>query len=267
MSKKRFAICCGIQKSGTTTFFEYIRNHWQIAPSKVKELHFFDNEGINWANPDYSEYNNSFEENDFAQYHFEATPIYYFWPDAMIRLKKFAPDTKLILIFRDPFERAWSQYCMNYYRNDENLDFHSAITSGRKRLNDFDVKHNNYRLYTYIERGYYADKLKVIKEIFDDSQIFIANFEELKFEPQNLLNKVCNFLDIENVRIKDNVILNQRQNITYPSIPTYSDFEIVYNELNGQMREFSEISKLDISNWMTYSGNYGYTKQNLHKNG
>lgn len=266
MLNKQMVICCGVQKSGTTTFFEYLRKHPQIAPSKYKELHFFDNEDINWANPNYDIYRNSFEENRVSKYAFEATPIYYYWPDSIERIKKFAPDARIILIFRDPFERAWSQYCMNYYRGDENLDFRAAISVGRDRLKGLDIKHHDYRIYSYVERGYYADKLKIIQKYFAHNQILIASFEELKNNPQKLIDRVCDFLEIEKFKIQNKIALNARATIIYPSMPEYSDFEIVYNELNEQMHEFQKMTKLDISSWMTYSGNYGYTQQNLHKN-
>ena len=43
----------GVQKSGTTGLFGYLRQHRQLATPSVKEMHFFDDETQNWTEPDY----------------------------------------------------------------------------------------------------------------------------------------------------------------------------------------------------------------------
>ena len=45
----------GVQKGGTTALFDYLGDYPDVALSTVKEVHFFDDDSRDWANPDYGD--------------------------------------------------------------------------------------------------------------------------------------------------------------------------------------------------------------------
>ncbi len=66
----------------------------------------------------------------------EATPIYAYWPNALARIAAYNPAMKLILMLRDPVERAWSHWRMEQSRGVETHHFSWCIREGRQRLFD-----------------------------------------------------------------------------------------------------------------------------------
>ncbi len=150
------AVLGGVQKAGTTTLFRYLQAHPQLAAPSRKETHFFDDETIDWANPDYGRLGSFFPESLGARRAFDATPIYLFWPPSLARIRAHNPDAKLMFMFRDPIERAWSQWNMETRRGADDLPFASAVREGRKRLKDNHQLGNAWRVYSYVERGFYA---------------------------------------------------------------------------------------------------------------
>src|SRR5664279_4751517 len=96
------AIVGGVQKGGTTSLFRYLEAHPQLQPPRQKELHFFDEESIDWKKPDYGLLHGAFDPGGSARKAFEATPIYLFWPPSLQRIRDYNSGMKLIFIFRDP---------------------------------------------------------------------------------------------------------------------------------------------------------------------
>lgn len=103
-------LIAGVQKGGTTALFRYLEALGPVAMAPVKETHFFDDEkSVDWAAPDYAAYHAQFPAFD-GRPRGEATPIYIYWPHSLARIARYNPAMKLILLFRDPVERAWSQW-------------------------------------------------------------------------------------------------------------------------------------------------------------
>ena len=131
MRKLDFLIA-GTQKGGTTALHNYLKQNPDVFLSEKKELHFFDNETIDWQNPPYEKYHDAFKTASSRQKIGEATPIYTFWPDALARISKYNKDIKLIICLRNPTERAYSHWRMETSRQEEDLPFNLAIRHGRK---------------------------------------------------------------------------------------------------------------------------------------
>ena len=126
-------IVMGAQKAGTTALFDHLSDDPALGLSKVKEVHFFDNDALDWATPDYGPYHDQFDWTG-EQIRGEATPIYVYWPGSLERIAAYRSDIKLILMLRDPVERAWSHWRMEAARGVEPLAFAQAIRRGRQRL-------------------------------------------------------------------------------------------------------------------------------------
>src|SRR5438128_3640412 len=111
-------VIAGVQKGGTTALYEYLAEMGDVGLSRQKETHFFDDETLDWARPDYARYHAMFDAPEGRPCG-EATPIYSYWPNALERIAAYNPAMKLILLLRDPVARAWSHWRMEYARGAE----------------------------------------------------------------------------------------------------------------------------------------------------
>jgi len=93
-------LLAGVQKAGTSSLFALLSEHSQIARPRAKELHFFDDETVDWRDPDYDEYERKIKWRSSSIIAGEATPRYVFWPGAMERIQVYNPSMKVILSFR-----------------------------------------------------------------------------------------------------------------------------------------------------------------------
>ncbi len=185
----------GVQKGGTTTLHAYLSYHEQTAAGSGKELHFFDNETLDWNSPEYALYHQKFVNQD-AKLYLDSTPIYTFWPPALKRIHQYNPDARLIILFRDPVARAYSHWNMEKSKNKESLEFSEAIRSGRDRLKKLPRLHDACRVFTYVERGFYGQQAARALRYFDKRQILFLLSEELFAYPEQTLRKVTDFLGI-----------------------------------------------------------------------
>ena len=187
-------IVVGAQKAGTTALFEHLSDHPGIGLSDVKEIHFFDDEAFDWQAGDYGSYHRHFDWHD-GRVRGEATPIYAYWPGAMERIKVYHPAIKLIMMLRDPVERAWSHWRMEFGRGVETHDFSWCIRQGRQRL--FEASPwGHHREFSYVERGFYGDQLEVVRQLFGPKQLWVIGAQDLQSEPSATLGRVTEFLGV-----------------------------------------------------------------------
>ncbi|OXE36294.1 MAG: sulfotransferase [Phenylobacterium zucineum] len=185
-------IIIGAQKAGTTALFDHLSDDPALSLSKVKEVHFFDNETLDWGSPDYNLYHSQFDWTG-APIRGEATPIYFYWPGALERIAVYRRDIKLILLLRDPVERAWSHWRMEHTRGAETLPFGQAIRRGRQRLFQAEPW-GHHRVFSYVERGFYAEQLERLFGIFGPEQLLILQSDDLSQDPDTVLTKINAFI-------------------------------------------------------------------------
>lgn len=191
-------IVAGVQKGGTTALYDYLAEMPDVAVSRLKETHFFDDESLDWARPDYARYHAQFDDPDGRPCG-EATPIYSYWPGALERIAAYNPAMRLILVLRDPVERAWSHWRMEYARGAEREAFAWCIRQGRMRL--FENRAPNapwgvHREFSYVERGFYAEQLERILALFPREQLLVLRAEALRADPAAALAGLRGFLGL-----------------------------------------------------------------------
>jgi hypothetical protein len=187
-------IICGVQKSGTELLSYYLRQHPKIKMPE-KELHYFDTlDSENDLN--YNKYHKQFSEPEDSKIFGEKTPIYIFYKDCLEKIAKYNNDIKIILIFRDPFDRALSAYNMELARGNENLSFDDAIFNENQRIKFSD---NNYRNFSYLNRGYYFKQLKKCFSLFNKDQIQILNYDNLMTNFNDVMVSVQKFLSCNRI--------------------------------------------------------------------
>lgn len=194
MDKERIDfIIGGVQKSGTSALYYYLMNHPDIFMPNIKELHYFDTH-TNQHDINYNQLHQHFEKSLDYQIIGEATPIYFFWSPCIKRIYKYNPQIKWILVFRNPIDRAFSQWNMNRINGWEKNTFYKAINDEKKRLE----KHSNlkHRRFSYISRGFYYIQITKLLEYFPIKNILFIQYEDLCDNPVRIKKDISSFLGI-----------------------------------------------------------------------
>ncbi len=238
----------GAQKAGTTALHSYLSRHPDIQMSTRKELHFFDNERLDWSNPNYSLFESSFPETGRVV-RGEATPIYLYWPNSIERLKAYDPSARLIVMLRHPTFRAFSHWKMETVRGVESLSFDEAISDvGRERVRNAPL--GVHRNFSYVERGFYASQIERLLKIFPRNQILFICTDDLWIETGNTIEKIEEFLCL------DKRISAKKEYIILASTKIPEDLSLrsreYLDELYApQIRSASTLSGLDLSQWLS----------------
>jgi Sulfotransferase domain len=195
VQQKLSFVIAGAQKGGTTTLDAIFRRHPQIQMASIKELHFFDDESHDWGVPDYSKVDAYFPAAD-QRLRGEATPVTLYWRPATRRLRQYNSEIKLILLLRNPVERAYSNWRMEYTNGRETQLFSDAIRQGRDRVRSEAEVEGLHRYFSYVERGFYGRQLANLLELFPKRQIHCELSEEFFDDPSTTLQRLSTFLAI-----------------------------------------------------------------------
>ena len=186
----------GVQKAGTTALNSYLERSPHVQTAKIKEIHFFDDDSNDWSDPDYSKLTRHFDWTpDSPACRGEATPIYLYWPEAMQRLQRYNTRAKIVVCLRHPAYRAHSQWRMELKRNLESSTFEYAISDAGRR--DVREAHNGaHRVFSYVERGFYAKQISKLTSLFPPQQLLFLRTDSLWENPPLEVARVHEFLGI-----------------------------------------------------------------------
>lgn len=200
----------GAQKGGTTSLYFYLVKHPYIASAWRKELHFFDSnchdnnfhKGLSWYRGQfpinirkyYAEY---IRKQDFITG--EASPTYLFYPTVPKRVAEIFPQVKLIVLLRNPIDRAYSHYRHQVASGREKLSFEDAIACEEEGIRGDAEKmaaDENYNIYPYLTRGVYVDQLQRWFRWFPREQFLIHRSEDLYTNTATIYRQTLEFLNI-----------------------------------------------------------------------
>jgi hypothetical protein len=213
-------IIAGVQKGGTTSLFAYLDQHPSLKLSRPKEVHFFDDNYTKGM----AFYRRFFPLKMLGKRTGEASPFYIFHPHVAERIKRELPECKILIVLRNPILRAYSHYQMERRQRNEPLEtFEEAIEAEDERLSgEYEklLKDENYfsvplRNFSYAARGMYASQVKQWLDVFERSQIHFIKSENLLAQPEEELNKVYQFLELESIMPKS---LSKKHVHDYPKI-------------------------------------------------
>ncbi|MEA3497153.1 MAG: sulfotransferase [Bacteroidota bacterium] len=193
----------GAGKSGTTSVYNYLKQHPDVFMSPVKEPDFFALEGqapidpkddpeqlyyYPWATYKLSDYKKLFENVKNEKAVGEASTMYLYKQDTHLRIKKYAADVKMIAIFRDPVKRLYSRYL--------HLARENRLPS--ENFNDaFDRNSIWWRRDDLVQEGFFYSHLKKYFDTFDRSQFKILLHEDLINDSKGVIKSIYQFLEID----------------------------------------------------------------------
>lgn len=223
-------IIIGAQRAGTTSLFDYLSRHPDVAEpyggeesvAWSKELHFFDEKywrGLDW----YRSFFPTFAARRLARRRGgdlvagEATPYYMFHPAVPERVAAALPDVRLIALLRDPTERAYSHYQLMRRKGLEELSFEEAIAAEDERLaeeephlEDPHYRSHHHQHHSYIARGLYADQLERWLARFPREHLLVLRSEDFLAQPAESYAEVLEFLGLRPWRLDKFVPRNRK---------------------------------------------------------
>src|SRR3954463_11128850 len=187
----------GTQKGGTSALDHFFRQHPEICmPTDLKEVHFFDREEMfQNGKPAYEKYHAHFRPGPQQRMIGEASPIYMYWNNAAYRIWSYNPDMKWILILRNPVDRAYSAWNMERRRGADILSFADAV--GRETERCREALPLQHRVFSYIDRGFYAAQVRRLFNIFDRAKCHVILNEDLQGKHEATLTEVLKFLGVD----------------------------------------------------------------------
>jgi len=210
----------GAPKSGTTSLYHYLDQHSDINMSIVKEPNYFSAEELKRQDLYYKskiistidEYDKLFKNQKGNQLLGEASVSYLFYPDVAGKIKLYNPNAKIIILLRDPIERAYSHHNM-----DRRLGYVKDDLSNI--INDSSVMNHSLYYQQYIQLGQYYTQVKNYIDVFGRDNVCVMLYDDLKENNKDLTDKVISFLKLKEYDGID-------YNIPYNSSKS-SDFKII----------------------------------------
>ncbi len=237
-------IIAGSQKAGTTSLLYYLSQHPDVAISPRKEVNYFNLS----ANADISEYKHYFplkmerSLNKRLQSG-EATPDYMIYRQVPALISKIVPDVKIILLLRNPVDRAYSHYAHNLMMKREWLTFEDAlkyedIRIGKDYIDVYKCRWDaikNYSNYSYRTRGIYYEQLQWFLSSFKRENVLVIQSEEFFKNPLLHVNKTLSFLELHSLPAIDAEPQNTKQVKVERDEKTRNDLLRFYEPHNSQL--------------------------------
>lgn len=204
----------GAAKSGTTSLHHYLSQHPEVFMSPFKEPQFFAYEGQrlsgfsgDWIPQNYKnvgiEYRDPYNLDTYQQLFRgvqdevaigEASTYYLYRSETIANIKKHIPNAKLVAILRHPADRAFSQFSMmRSTQTRESLkEFSAALAAEPER-----IAANWVPDWHYTQLGFYHRQLKPYYEAFGAENMFVCLYDDLKRDPEKLLEDLFSFLGVD----------------------------------------------------------------------
>ena len=168
----------GAQKAGTTWWYSLLASHPRVhePPGRRKEVHYFDRFWDEPFGPAEARRYQLFFPRRPGGFAGEWTPRYMvdFWTPAL--LKESAPDTKLLVILRDPFDR----FCSGVTHDLQRRSPHHPIVT------ELGVRKSTYR-----------QQLRRMLNHFDREALLVLQYERCRSDPQGELSRTLQFLGLD----------------------------------------------------------------------
>ena len=191
----------GVQRAATMSLYRYLIQHPQICVTHYcRETYYFDvpenyGKGYGWY---LKHFPSKLRKGNKLT--FEASPSYIYHKYIPQLIKQDLGDIKMIVILRNPVDRAYSAWQMYHS--------YSALPHLRDRVDErsfkeaieqeFNPEFSTAQYpYNYIDRGKYIDQLKNYYQYFERESILVLNFEQFCQDLSLTLDNICDFLSIE----------------------------------------------------------------------
>ncbi|MBI1911526.1 MAG: sulfotransferase [Deltaproteobacteria bacterium] len=201
-TKKPNFLIAGVAKSGTTTLYAWLKEHPEVFMPRKETFFFMSSvyKNINKSDPEarkeedivytpeqyLSLFNAVKNEKAIGEV---GTGYLYYHKIAIPMIRKVAGDIKIIIVLRNPIQRAFSGYS-HFIRNvSEPYTFEQGLEHEKERM-----RQNWDFMWYYKDLGFYYEQVKAFKDNFSNVKVYL--FDEFKDEPA-LAKNMFEFLGID----------------------------------------------------------------------
>lgn len=184
----------GAPKAGTYSLYEILSQHPNISMSSIKEPNFFTTAANNSLNmkivTNFDDYTALWGFNQKNTIYGEASPSYLRCADAPMRIKETFPNAKIIVVLRDPIERAYSNWKMDVRQGGQKASFKRAFYA------DYENKRSANIQYEYYKASLYYEAIERYFSIFGRENVLTFLFEDLQESTPEACQKILQFLQL-----------------------------------------------------------------------
>lgn len=199
-------IIAGAPKSGTTSLYFYLKQHPDIFVPDKKELHYFsyDRLAANAAGPeddyilstlcaDRETYAGHYRNANHHRAIGEFSPSYLYYCETAGDIQRMLGNkVKIVLMLRNPVEKAYSQYMHQVRNNMEPLSFEQALEAEPQRR-----AKGWSDIWRYAESSLYAQRTQYFMQVFGRAKVRVIVFEEFIADPRKELSGLLRFLNVD----------------------------------------------------------------------
>ncbi|MDQ4142871.1 MAG: sulfotransferase domain-containing protein [Actinomycetota bacterium] len=256
-------VIIGGKRCGTTSLFRNLSTHPSYVPlfparQQIKGAHFFDtnySRGMTWYRSHFPVRARlrSARGGPSPRITGEASPYYLFHPHAGARAARGIPQAKLIVLLRNPVDRAYSHYRERVRHQVETLSFEEALESEDRRLAGEEERMLADETYvsfahehlSYVRQGLYARALRRWLEVFSREQFLFVVSEDLFRDPKEAYGRVTRFLGVESLPLKTFEKFNW-----HPGSPMAKETRsFLEDRFRGPNAELESLLEMDFSAW------------------
>ncbi|WP_114347654.1 glycoside hydrolase family 99-like domain-containing protein [Paracoccus lutimaris] len=199
----------GTMKGGTTVLHEFMALHPEIHAGTKKEIHYFtlfETKGLDW-------YHDHFKDLPAGQHYLDASPTYFDMATSMglpARIESYNPDARVIMLARDPVERAVSHF--NHFRKVNKIPALQEMSADEFFSRDLElalgqINPIDFYLMQCIDFSLYFRKAHNYRKVFGDRFMVVDN-DDLSQQPQETMERVFRHVGVDPIRSEG---FNQRK--------------------------------------------------------
>jgi hypothetical protein len=187
----------GVQRCGTTTMYRLLSDHPDVRrPTISKGIGYFDRryeKGPRWYRAQFpvSSLAGRLGRDGRPPVSFESSGYYCYHPLAAGRIARDLPQIKLVVLVRDPVERAYSAYKHELARGFETETFERALALEPERLagevermlTDPTYESFSHRHHSYVARGQYAEQIVRLHEAVGKDAVYVIDADHFFADP------------------------------------------------------------------------------------
>ena len=204
-------LICGAQRCGTTSMYRSLSQHPAVLkPVLHKGVHYFDTgygHGPRWYAAHFPlrlTAARAARRTGLRSVTFESSPYYLFHPLAATRIASDLPGVKILVLLRDPVERAYSAHAHELARGFETEPFEAALELEDARVageaerlaTDPTYLSVSYQHHAYVRRGRYIEQLERLERLFGRERLHVVDSEDFFTEPEPVWAGVLDFLGL-----------------------------------------------------------------------
>lgn len=183
----------GAVKAATTSLYYYLKDIPGVYMSPVKETRYFSTRNVLREITDKNEYLDLFRKAADHDAIGEATPSYLWDPDTPGLIHQVVPAARIIMILRDPIERAYSHYLMDLRYTGRTKSFYDELIEGYNSQEKVKIVGESN---LYVDLGMYYEQVKRYFDVFGRERVKVVIFEEFVKDPVGTVNEILAFLEV-----------------------------------------------------------------------